>query len=153
MKGFIAALMALVMVSTTLADEASLSSKLFDPSKTALALADGGVTAPSREAPTSPAASVKPSDLQPGRALLLSAMLPGAGEYYSGHKIRAALFFAMEIAAWTGVIYYYNQGQKKDKEFKQFADAHFKEQVYRDLEYGLALNPQYGRLRRLAWNL
>lgn len=128
-----------MLVSLTAAQEASLSSRLFEADPTALALADGGITTPGKAAPTSSVATTKNSKtLQPGKALLLSAIVPGAGEYYSGHKLRAAAFLAVEIAAWVGVISYYNQGMDKDKEFKEFADDHFFEQVYRDKEFELA---------------
>lgn len=80
-----------------------------------------------------------PVELNPGKALLLSAILPGAGEYYAGSKWRAALFFGIEVAAWSAVIYYYNAGQDKDKEFKVFADEHFDADIYRDVEWSRAI--------------
>jgi hypothetical protein len=80
----------------------------------------------------------------PGKVLLLSAIIPGAGQYSIGSKWRALLFFGIEVAAWTGVVTYYNQGQDKDKEFKIFADDHFTETIYREHEYSLAINSVYG---------
>jgi len=44
-----------------------------------------------------PSASAK----SPGKALFLSAMLPGAGEYYAGNRKRAAIFFGLEALGWT----------------------------------------------------
>lgn len=101
--------------------------------------------------------------LNPGRALLLSAILPGAGQYYAGMRWRALLFLSIELAAWTGVIYFYNQGMDKENEFKRFADTHFHEDWYRQKEYELAINPSYGdsgayrgsidEWIRLSWDL
>ncbi len=145
MKGAISILLALTLVSITAAQEASLSGRLFEANPTSLALADGGVTTPGLAPPKSSAtASGGTKRLQPGKALMLSAIMPGAGEYYSGHKLRAAAFFVVEIAAWAAVISYYNQGMDKDKEFKTFADQHFVEGVYRDREFLLAQDPVYG---------
>jgi len=145
MRGIVAFLLTLAMVIPSLANDAGVASKLFEPTGAAVALAASGVTSPGiASAAGSDPAARNPDDLKPGKALLLSAMLPGAGEYYAGKKLRAAAFFALEVAAWTGVIYYYNQGMDKDKEFKEYADAHFYRQVYRDKEYELALNPQFG---------
>ncbi len=84
-------------------------------------------------------AQTDPGELNPGKALLLSAILPGAGEYYAGSKWRAALFFGIEVAAWSAVIYYYNAGQDKDKEFKEYADEHFDADIYRDVEWARAI--------------
>ncbi len=79
--------------------------------------------------------TLDPNRLNPGKALLLSAIIPGAGEYYAGSKWKAAMFLGIEVVAWTAVIYYYNAGQDKDKEFKEFADAHFDAEIYRRIEF------------------
>lgn len=145
MKKSILIVLALLTASIASADEATLSGRLFETSSIALALADGGITTPGKASLTPANASGSSTDnLKPGKALLLSAIVPGAGEYYSGHKLRAAAFFAVEVAAWAAVISFYNQGMDKDKEFKTFADEHFKEEVYRQMEYSLAQNPVYG---------
>ena len=146
MKSIVSALISLSLITSVIAEEANLATRLFHSNPTALALADGGITGPGKAAPESATGpgGKDPKSLQPGKALLLSAIVPGAGEYYAGYKLRAAAFFAIEIAAWVAVISYYNQGMDKDKEFKDFADDHFVEQVYRDVEYSLAQNPEYG---------
>lgn len=81
-------------------------------------------------------------ELNPGKAMLLSAIIPGAGEMYAGENLKAAIFFAVEVAAWTGVIYYYGKGKDKEDEFMTFADANFDENAYRQYEYNLAQNAQ-----------
>ena len=80
----------------------------------------------------------------PGRALLLSAILPGAGELYAGKHWRAAGFFALELASWVGAVYYAQQGQDKEDEFEAFADAFYRENYYRYIEYNAAIDPSYG---------
>ena len=42
--------------------------------------------------------------VNPRKALLLSLLLPGAGETYSGHKGRATGFFVSEGAIWTNFV-------------------------------------------------
>jgi len=47
------------------------------------------------------AQSRAPSSVNPRKALVLSLLLPGAGELYSGHKGRATGFFISEGAIWA----------------------------------------------------
>jgi hypothetical protein len=74
----------------------------------------------------------------PGRALILSAIIPGAGEMYAGSKLKAALFFAIEVGCWYGAISYAQQGQDKEEEYETFAEAHYKESYYRQVEFTAA---------------
>lgn len=66
----------------------------------------------------------------PGKALLLSAIIPGAGEYYAGSKLKAALFFSLEIAAWTGVAIYQKDGRDKEGLYKEYANEHWSKFKY-----------------------
>ncbi len=50
------------------------------------------------------------SKLIPGKALLLSAILPGAGQYYARNPLMAAAFLAIEVGAWAGVAIYHGGG-------------------------------------------
>ncbi|RJP74161.1 MAG: hypothetical protein C4524_13305 [Candidatus Zixiibacteriota bacterium] len=63
--------------------------------------------------------------LVPGKALLLSAILPGAGQLYAKSPLMGALFLALEAGAWTGVAIYHGQGMDKEDEYKAFADANW----------------------------
>jgi len=128
------------------ADGDGLVDQLFAPESIPLKLTDfglGGSGTPDFDAANNGNVS-SASELNPGKALLLSAILPGAGEYYAGSKIKAAVFFAVEIAAWTGVIYYYGKGKDKEDEFMEFADSKFDEMSYRNKEYELARNAAWG---------
>jgi Family of unknown function (DUF5683) len=82
--------------------------------------------------------------LNPGRALLLSAIMPGAGELYAGKTWRAAGFFALEMAGWVGAIYYAQQGEDKETEYEKYGDKWYHENVYRQVEYNAALDPTVG---------
>lgn len=57
--------------------------------------------------------------------VLLSALVPGAGEIYMGYWKLGALFVAAEAGAWTGYFYKHNQGLDTREEYEAFADAHW----------------------------
>lgn len=61
-----------------------------------------GTTEPPTEKAAQEATQARaPSSVNPRKALLLSLLLPGAGELYSGHKGRATGFFISEGAIWA----------------------------------------------------
>jgi hypothetical protein len=55
------------------------------------------------------------------RAVLYSLLLPGLGEYYTGHTVRARAFFAIEAAVWTSFIVLRTQGHLREDRYKEFA--------------------------------
>lgn len=63
--------------------------------------------------------------MNPGKALMLSAIIPGAGQFYAKSPIFGGLFLAAEIAAWTGVASYHSKGMKRDDEFHAWADQYW----------------------------
>ncbi len=64
------------------------------------------------------------------RAVVFSALVPGAGQAYVGSFLKSALFLTVEVAAWA-VYFKYNQlGKDKDREFKAFADKYWSEYRY-----------------------
>lgn len=148
MKKLMTLLLILIAVSISSAATNSLSDRLFAPDgEQLLSSASGSLLSPLpsyNSSGSNASGSSSSGELNPGKALLLSAIMPGTGEYYAGYKWRAAAFFLVEVAAWTGVIYFYNQGMDKDKEFKKFADTHFDEHIYRQREFELARDPQWG---------
>ncbi|MFQ5499297.1 MAG: DUF5683 domain-containing protein [Candidatus Zixiibacteriota bacterium] len=55
------------------------------------------------------------------RALLYSAILPGWGEYYLGHKTRAKFFFAAEAIGWIGLASFGTYANWRENDFIRFA--------------------------------
>ncbi|MFH0777010.1 MAG: hypothetical protein V2A71_00120 [Candidatus Eisenbacteria bacterium] len=55
------------------------------------------------------------------KALALSTLLPGAGEYYAGKKERAKAFFLAEAAIWTGFIVFEVQGHLRKDSYIEYA--------------------------------
>jgi hypothetical protein len=77
--------------------------------------------------PAPPAPAIKKS---PGKALILSAMLPGMGEIYAGSKIKAVLFLAIEVGAWAGTATYLADGKDLERQFEAYADDHWVKDDY-----------------------
>lgn len=73
----------------------------------------------------------KPEGLKSvGAAVLLSAAVPGAGQFYSGSYLKGAAFLIIEAATLTGYFHFQNRGNELETEFENFADAHWSEEVY-----------------------
>ncbi|HVP35716.1 MAG TPA: hypothetical protein VMT04_01840 [Terriglobales bacterium] len=66
------------------------------------------------------------------KGFLYSLVVPGAGEYYAGSKIKAVLFFGLEAGFWTGYFSYHKKGKDKEKEYLNFANANWDIKAYSD---------------------
>ena len=64
------------------------------------------------------------------RAFLYSLIVPGAGEFYAGSKIKAAAFLTLDVALWALYFNYHGQGKDKETEYQGFADDHWSEDKY-----------------------
>ncbi len=73
------------------------------------------------------------------KAALLSAAIPGAGEFYTESYWKSALFAVIEVAAWSGYFVYEDKGDSKDKVMKRFGDASWSEQRYWSRVYDRAI--------------
>lgn len=60
----------------------------------------------------------------------LSALLPGAGEYYAKSYIKAAIFLGVEVLAWASHIYFQNKGNKQNDSFEAFANQYWSVRKY-----------------------
>jgi TM2 domain-containing membrane protein YozV len=56
------------------------------------------------------------------RAGLYSALIPGAGEFYLGHKSKARVFFTVEAVSWIGFFAFKTYGGWKKDDFIRFAN-------------------------------
>ena len=66
-----------------------------------------------------------PNYRYPGKAMILSLALPGAGQLYVGQPKRTVLFLGVEIAAGLAWYSYSRQGEEATEEFKAFADKYW----------------------------
>jgi hypothetical protein len=65
-----------------------------------------------------------------GLGVLLSALLPGSGEFYGGNYLKAGIFFGMEILAWATFAYFQSKGNSKENEYMAYADQYWDVRTY-----------------------
>jgi hypothetical protein len=94
------------------------------------------------------------SEKSPWLAGLLSAAVPGAGEFYSGSYIKAGVFFGIEVASWAMSISYNRKGDKQTDFYKAYADEHYSPIRYAQWVYKYVdqINPSIDRLHYDFWN-
>ncbi len=77
------------------------------------------------------------------RAFVYSLIVPGAGEFYTGSKIKAALFFGLDAALWAFFFNYRGKGKDKETEYKAHANDYWNEGSYKywlwDMVYDRAM--------------
>jgi hypothetical protein len=66
-----------------------------------------------------------PEKKSPLLAGVMSAVLPGSGEFYVGEYLKAAIFFAVEVTLITVAVVNNNEGDELTAEFEAFADDHW----------------------------
>ncbi len=76
-----------------------------------------------QQSPVAPTKSVS-------KAVIFSGFVPGSGQFYAKSYIKAGLFLAVEVAAWTMYFSYMKKGDQKDAEFKKYAEEHWSEYRY-----------------------
>ncbi len=64
------------------------------------------------------------------KAFVYSAVVPGAGQLYTGSKVKAVTFFGIEAATWAGYLIFHGKGNDKTNFFNDFADLHWSEARY-----------------------
>jgi hypothetical protein len=58
------------------------------------------------------------------KAMALSLLFPGAGQYYAGAEFKGQVFMGVELAIWTGFIAYRVYGGWKVDNYRDYAAAH-----------------------------
>jgi hypothetical protein len=58
------------------------------------------------------------------KAALLSALLPGAGEYYLGNRGKARYFFTVEAVSWAGCIAFRTYGHWRKDDYIRYAKTY-----------------------------
>jgi hypothetical protein len=125
MNRMMAILLSLALVLPAWAAPGDGSKFAFDQGRAQLALAlqEGFEETPQDS--LTPLEAEQPGRLIPGRALILSAVLPGAGQLYAKNPVMAGVFFALEVGALVGVASYHSKGMNKEDDYKAFAEAHW----------------------------
>ena len=73
---------------------------------------------------------IEEKKVSPGKAILFSAIIPGAGEAYAKSWKKAILFFAAEVTGIAVNITYNNKGDDKQEVMKDYAHTHWNEEKY-----------------------
>ncbi len=68
---------------------------------------------------------VKIGRKSPGKALLLSVVLPGGGEFYARSWVKGALFLGVEIGSWIAYSAHKKKGMDWENRYKAWADKHW----------------------------
>ena len=82
----------------------------------------------------------KKSGKSPLRAALISGLIPGAGQWYSGNKLRALAFAAAEISLWFGHSHYNGRGDDMVRDFRAYADRNWNEPDYKTWAGGVDIS-------------
>ncbi|CUS86870.1 hypothetical protein JGI16_11012 [Candidatus Kryptonium thompsonii] len=61
----------------------------------------------------------------PLKAGLLSAIIPGGGQFYTKSYLKSALFFTAEVVLWITYFSYTKKGDEQTRWFKQYADENW----------------------------
>ncbi len=71
-----------------------------------------------------------PGSKSVAKAVLLSAAIPGAGQFYTKSYIKGIVFLVIEAASLTGYFHYQNRGNDLEAGFEDYADQYWDEDVY-----------------------
>jgi hypothetical protein len=74
--------------------------------------------------------SVRPGQKSPLKAFLLSAVIPGAGQFYNGSRIKPFVFLGIEIAAWGFHFKWQGQADDATGAYEAFNRAHWSRYDY-----------------------
>jgi hypothetical protein len=88
----------------------------------------------------------------PYKAFVYSLIIPGAGEFYTGSRIKAGSFLAIDAILWTGYLIYHGKGTKEEKDYKLYADAHYIASEYNTWWGGLDSSVQNTYSHRLYFD-
>jgi len=94
-----------------------------------LRLVEDPATAGGSAAPPPPDAAAGAGSMSQRRRyvvpVLLSALVPGAGEIAAGHPWRGLPFVAADAATWIGYAHYRSEGRDWRRQYEDFANAHW----------------------------
>ncbi len=63
------------------------------------------------------------------KAAALSALVPGGGQYYNGHRKKARYFFVAEALTWLGYVSFKTYSNWKEEDYVNFAATHANAQL------------------------
>jgi hypothetical protein len=76
-------------------------------------------------------ANLEPRPKSATTAMLLSAVVPGLGQFYGGHPKLGVTYLGLEAAGWASYSVLRSSGNEKREDSRVFADAHYDSVDYR----------------------
>ena len=64
------------------------------------------------------------------KAVLMSTVIPGTGQFYNKSFLKSLLFLGVEIGGWVAYGVYTDRGNEKTDAFESYADAHWFAEQY-----------------------
>ena len=90
------------------------------------------------------------SEKSPKLAFIMSLVLPGLGEFYTGYAKRGVIFLGVEALTWINYARWKRKGNDLKAEFRRFADQYWNEPRYRNWqEYNAANGRPYNETETL----
>jgi hypothetical protein len=86
------------------------------------------------------------------RAFFYSMLVPGAGQYYAGSRIKPFVFFGIEALLWTGYFVYDGKGDDEKKVYQAFANEHYQWEDFMVWWETLSEAQQDSFSHRLPWD-
>lgn len=79
---------------------------------------------PKKEKETVTTPESRPEKVSKMKAVALSILVPGAGQYYAGEKGRAEIFFGAEVLTWASWLGFHTYGKWKEDDYIRYAQQH-----------------------------
>lgn len=102
----------------------------------------------------------KTAEKSPYLGAIFSGLLPGAGEFYSKHYLKAGIFFAIEAGLWIAYSTFQKKGNDQTDKFQNFANSNWSVNKYAQWlvdqqfpGYGAITDPQTTNLNELRRQL
>ncbi|MFZ1684714.1 MAG: hypothetical protein WAU88_11385 [Candidatus Zixiibacteriota bacterium] len=92
----------------------------------------------------------------PGKAFVMSLVVPGLGQWYYGSKVKAIGFAGIEAALWVFHFKYHSDGNKATTAFEEYNLAHWHQsdyETYLNQAYGVTDDDSLGGVQEISHHL
>jgi len=86
------------------------------------------------------------------KAFFYSMLVPGAGQYYAGSRIKPFVYLAAEALIWTGYFSFQSSGNDQRTRYQDYADDHYVWEDFMQWWNGLSQAAQDSFSHRLPWD-
>lgn len=86
------------------------------------------------------------------RAFFYSLLIPGAGQYYAGSRVKPFVYLGVEALIWTGYFVYHGKGNTEKNKYREYADSLYSWQEFMLWWNSLNEAQQDSFSHRLPWD-